>query len=41
MNSTETSEIEIAPIHDVCGSGFDYKLIEDIGIVSASVLGQQ
>jgi len=37
MDSIQTSEVEIAAIHDIYGTGFDYKMIEDIDIVNASV----
>ncbi|MBA7592857.1 hypothetical protein ES708_35053 [subsurface metagenome] len=37
MDHKKTSEVEIAAIHDIHGTGFDYELIEDIDIVNASV----
>jgi len=37
MNSIQTSEVDIAAIHDIHSAGFDYEMIEDIDIVNASV----
>jgi len=37
MDHKKSSEVEIAAIHDIHGTSFDYELIEDIDIVNASV----
>ena len=37
MDNIQTREVEIAAIHDIHGTGFDYEMIEDIDIVNASV----
>ena len=36
MNTIETGEVEIAPIHDVDSPGLDDNLVEDIHIVDTA-----
>jgi len=37
MDSIQTSEVEIAAIHDIDSASFDYEMIEDSDIVHTSV----
>ena len=37
IDSIQRSEVEIAATYDIYGTGFDYKMIEDINIVNESM----